>query len=75
MENHFSLIMGTPEKIKSPEDLKVANNELILFQGWMIVDYITVMAHSTTDIILITSLFGFTLLERVMYAPFSLIPS
>jgi hypothetical protein len=74
MDNHFSLIMGTPEKVKTPEELKIANNELILFRGWWLVDTITVLAHFLTTIILIVPLFGFTLLERVMYSQFSLIP-
>jgi hypothetical protein len=74
MDDHFSLIMGAPDKIKTTEELRIANAELILFRGWMIVDFLTVLLHSITTVVLITPLFGFTLLERVMYAPFSLIP-
>jgi hypothetical protein len=62
MQNHFNLIMGHPEKIKTVRDLKVANKELILFRGWFLVDTITVILHWITTILLVTPLFSFTLL-------------
>jgi hypothetical protein len=74
MQNHFSLILQHPEKIATPEELALANKELILFGGWYIVDSITVVAHLLTTFILITPPLAFTLLERVLYSPFSLIP-
>jgi hypothetical protein len=74
MQNHFSLILQHPEEIATPEELALANKELILFGGWYLVDLITVVAHLLTTFILITPTFAFTLLERVLYSPFSLIP-
>lgn len=44
--------------IKTPEELDIANNELILFDGWMFTDCITVFIHLLTTIILIIPLFS-----------------
>jgi hypothetical protein len=74
MQNHFSLVLQHLEKIATPEELTLANKELILFGGWYIVDLITVVLHLLAIFILITPAFAFTLLERVLYSPFSLIP-
>lgn len=66
--------MNHPENIKTHAELAQANTELILFGGWYLVDFITVLAHFITTIILILPLFGFTLLEKILYAQYSLIP-
>lgn len=66
--------MNKPEKIGTVAELAMANQELILFGGWWAVDIITVIAHFVTTIILIIPLFGFTLLDKVLYSPYSLIP-
>lgn len=54
--------------------MALANKELILFGGWYIVDSVTVVAHLLTTFLLITPAFAFTLMERILYSPFSLIP-
>jgi hypothetical protein len=48
MQNHFWLILQHPEKIATPEELALANKELILFGGWYIADLITVWANLNT---------------------------
>lgn len=35
---------------------------------------VTVIAHFVTTVVLIVPLFGFTLLDKVLYSPYSLIP-
>ena len=60
--------MNHPEKIKTTEELALANKELILFGGWWAVDFITVIAHFITTIVLILPLFAFTLLEKILYS-------
>jgi len=54
--------MGHPEKVKSIEELKLANKELILFRGWWLEDTITVILHWIMTILLVTPLLSFTLL-------------
>jgi len=44
--------------IKTPEEIVIANNELILFDGWMLADCITVIIHLLTTVILIIPLFS-----------------
>lgn len=68
MQNHYNLILNNPELIKSKAELAEANKELILFGGWWMVDFFTVIAHFITTVILIIPLFSFTILEKILYA-------
>jgi hypothetical protein len=52
----------------------VANKELIMFPGWMIVDAFTVLFHILTILILMAPVLGFFLLENILYSDFSLSP-
>ena len=61
--------------IKTREELLIANREIILYPGWFISDFFTVLFHFFTTIILIIPLFSFTILEKILYYPYSLIPS
>lgn len=74
MQNHFSLLLSHPEKIATADELNLANKELILFGGWYLADSITVVAHLVSTIVFIIPVFGFTLMERILYSPFSLVP-
>lgn len=49
-------------------------NKLILYGGWYIEDIFVVLAHIVSNLILILPLFSFTLLEKVLYSKYSLIP-
>lgn len=44
--------------------MTLANQELILFGGWYLVDTLTVVAHILTIFLLAIPLIGFTLLEK-----------
>ena len=74
LNNHFYLLMQLPEKIETPEELTVANKELIMFPGWMVVDTFTVLFHIITILILMAPVLGFFLLENILYSDFSLSP-
>jgi len=74
LNNHFYLLMQLPEKIETTEELMVANKELIMFPGWMIVDAFTVLFHILTILILMAPVLGFFLLENILYSDFSLSP-
>ena len=60
--------------IKTREELLIANREIILYPGWFIWDFLTVLFHFLTTIILIIALFSFTILEKILYYPYSIIP-
>lgn len=60
--------------IKTREELLIANREIILYPGWFIWDFFTVLFHFLTTIVLIIPLFSFTILEKILYYPYSLIP-
>ena len=75
LQNHFSLIMQLPQKIETPEELAVANVELILFSGWYLVDTFTVLAHILTILILAVPLLLFTLIQKTQYSIYSLLPA
>jgi len=74
LNNHFYLLMQLPEKIETPEELMIANRELIIFPGCFVVDAFTVLFHILTILILMAPVLGFFLLENVLYSDFSLSP-
>ena len=66
--------MQKPEKISNKTDLLNATRDLIKFNYWYINDIVTVAAHLFTIFILPIPAFTASLIERVSYQPFSLIP-
>ena len=61
--------------IESDRQLETATRDLILVRGWQVSDMVIVGAHVVSIVVMVIPILAIILLERVSYAPFSLIPT